>query len=84
MSAIKHYLLEQERELEGEIHPYDMMSIQEIMAEDAHLQNLAMREEMQPPGTWFDHFIARVKAIFKPVKRNVFIISGKEHLDVPF
>ena len=58
MSAIKHYLLEQERELEGEIHDHEMYPdsglehIDDVRNSIANIQEYRMRAQMQPEDAW--------------------------------
>lgn len=92
MSGIKQFIYDQQMDLEAEIHPRDMESVAEIMANDAHFAHLRMMAEMQPPSelmdppiTWLDRLRNWIVALFRPAKRAAEWVTGYEDRDViPF
>lgn len=100
MSGIKQFIYDQQMDLEEEIHPRDMESVAEIMANDAHFAHLRMMAEMQPedchpnfdpselmdsPITWLDRLRDWFVALFRPAKRAAEWVTGYEDRDViPF
>ena len=86
MSSIKQFIYDQQMDLEDEIHPRDMESVAEIMANDAHFAHLRMMAEMQPPTiTLLDRLRDWLVALFKPAKRAAEWVTGYEDPDeIPF
>ena len=86
MSGIKQFIYDQQMDLEDEIHPRDMESVAEIMANDAHFAHLRMMAEMQPPTiTLLDRLRDWLVALFKPAKRAAEWVTGYEDPDeIPF
>ena len=84
MSGIKQFIYDQQNDLEDEIHPRDMESVAEIMANNSHFAHLRMMAEMQPPTLW-ERLRYWFVSLFSPVKRAAEWVTSYEDRDViPF